>query len=407
MFTEISNIAVMSSEEEYKNNLFKFDLQSFLEDHKGSGSLQLKKTFPATYKLLASQLALYPKAMEKLPHFTSKFCYLTSKSYEQSSSEVMAKLKASLYNGDILIDLSGGLGIDDIAFSGSFKNVISVDTDKELNLIAEVNFKKLGIKNIERVSAKAEDIIEQDLSADLIYIDADRRVSKTGKKAVILHDSSPCIPVMLNRLFEISKNILLKLSPLVDITYLKKTLHNIKEIRVVSLNNEVKEILVLLDSAFSEEAEIFAVNVHANGKIQQFSSKHSNKNDISNSDDQKYFFEPAASLVKTGLVKQYADFAGLNPVAANNIYHTTGILPAELFGRVFIIVNQMPFAKSSFRKYLQDNNIVKANISARNFPVKPDEIKKTFKLSDGGDAYFFFTTGTQKNKLVYHCRKIK
>ncbi|MEO8513969.1 MAG: hypothetical protein ABI543_10445 [Ignavibacteria bacterium] len=407
MFTDFSNIAVMSYEEEYKNNLFKFDLQSFLKNYEGYSSIQLKKEFPGTYKLLAAQLSLYSKAIDKLPLFTSKFCFMTSKAYEQSSSEAMARYKASLFKGNTLIDLSGGLGIDDIAFSRSFNNVMSIDSDEELNLLTEINLKKLGIKNIERITAKAEDFIAQDISADLLYIDADRRVTKTGKKAVTLHDSSPNIPVILSRLFEISPNILLKLSPLVDITYLKKALPNVKEIRVVSLNYEVKEILVSLDPSFNEEPVVIAVNVSINGKIQQFSSNHTIIENNSETGQQKYFFEPASSLIKAGLVKEYADYSGLLPITANNIYHTTGKLSDNLLGRMFSIVHQMPFGKSSFRKYLLESNIIKANISTRNFPVKPEELKKTFKLSDGGDEYFFFTTGDKRSKLVYHCRKIE
>ena len=397
----------MNSREEYKNNLLKFDLQSFLENYKGYSSVKLKKDFPATYKLLASQLALYTKATQKLPLFTSKSCYLTTKAYEQSSSEALANYKASLYSGSTLIDLTGGLGIDDIAFSGSFKKVFSVDIDEELNLIAEVNFKKLDIINIERVTAKAEDYIQRDVSADIIYIDADRRLTRSGKKAITLHDSSPDIPAMLNRLLEISGIILLKLSPLVDITYLKRSLPNVKVVRVVSLNNEVKEILVSLDSSCNAEPEVIAVDISVSGKIKQFSSTYNIRDNSSEVKNKKYFFEPAPSLIKAGLINKYADYSGLNMVAVNNVYLTSGKLPVDFFGRVFSIVNILPFGKSSFRKYLLESNITKANISSRNFPVKPEEIKKVFKLTDGGNEYFFFTIGDKKNKCVYHCRKVQ
>jgi len=188
----------MSSPEEYKNNLLKFDLQSFLKDYAGASSLNLKKAFPDNYKLLAAQLALYPKANTKMPKFTSNYCYLTSKSYEQSSSEALAQYKASLFEGETLLDLSGGLGIDDIAFSTKFKRVVSIDSDSELNLIADVNFCKLGIQNIERITANAEDYINNVISADLVYIDADRRAVQSGKKSVTLHNSSPNILQMLN-----------------------------------------------------------------------------------------------------------------------------------------------------------------------------------------------------------------
>ncbi len=397
----------MNSAEEYKNNLLKFELQSFLKEYYGSTSIQLKKNFPDTYKLLAAQLTLYPKAKDKLPLFISKFCYLTTKSYEQSSSEALANYKASLYSGETLIDLTGGLGIDDIAFSRSFKKVISVDSDKELNMLTKINLKKFGISNIERITSKAEDFIQQDLSADLIYIDADRRLTKSGKKAITLHDSSPDIPAMLNRIFEISGIILLKLSPLIDITYLNKVLPKVKEIRVVSLYNEVKEILVLIDSSFSGEPEVIAIEIPANGKIKQFSSNYPLKDNVSLAEDQNFFFEPSASLIKAGLVKLYADHLDLKPIAENNVYHTADTLPAEPFGRVFSIVDKMPFGKSSFSKFLLESNITKANISSRNIPVKPEEIKKVFNLTDGGNEYFFFTSDNQKNKLVYHCRKIR
>lgn len=397
----------MNSAEEYKNNLLIFDLQSFLKEYYGSTSIQLKKNFPDTYKLLAAQLALYPKAKGKLPMFISKFCYLTTKAYEQASSEAMADYKASLYKGKTLIDLTGGLGIDDIAFSRSFKKVISIELDEELNLLTKINLKKLGISNIERISAKAEDFIQRDTSGDLVYVDADRRLTKSGKKAVTLHDSSPDIPAILNRLFEISGIIMLKLSPLIDIAYLIKALPKVKEIRVVSLYNEVKEILVLIDSSYNAEPEIIAVNISASGKIDEFSSNHNILDNSSETQDQKYFFEPAPSLIKAGLVMKYAGYSGLNRVADNNVYLTSEKLPDDFFGRVFSIVNHMPFGKSSFRKYLLGSNITKANISSRNFPVKPEEIKKVFNLTDGGDEYFFFTSDNQKNKIVYRCKKIR
>jgi hypothetical protein len=402
----IFKYCIMNQDVEYKNNLLKFDLQSFLKECDGLTSIQLKKLYPDTYRVLAVQLALYPKAIHKLPEFTANYCYLTTKSYEQSSSEPTAKYKASLYQGNTLVDLSAGLGIDDIAFSVKFKKIISVDPDSELNLLAEVNFQKLGIGNIERVTARAEDYITHNLSADLIYIDADRRMNKAGKRSVALHDSSPNIPELLNRLFETSTQVLIKLSPLIDITYLKKTLHKIKEIRVISLNNEVKEILVLLDHNITGKTELIAVDIKKDGSVREFSGNTENITSPLLSVNQKYFVEPAASLIKSGLVQQYAEHYGLDILSRNNVFLTTDSLPVDIFGRAFTIINQVPFSKSAFNKYLADTKISQANVSCRNFPVRPDDIKRTFKLSDGGDEYFFFTTDDKKTKLVYHCRKI-
>ena len=406
MLPEITNIAIMSSAEEYKNNLLKFDLQSFLKEYAGKSALKIKKQYPELYNLLAQQPELYPKAIRKLPAFTSKFCFLTRKSFEQASSEKLAEFKASLFKGNKLIDLTGGLGIDDIAFSARFNQIISVDSDDSLNQLAEVNFIKLGINNIKRISAKAEDYIKGNLNADLIYIDADRRTDSSGKRSVTLHGSSPDVMPLMNRLFEISGLVLLKLSPLIDITYLKKNLENIKKIWVVSFENEVKEILVLLEKNYTGMPAVSAIEIQKDSSLKEFSPIEPHFPASPPVNDPVYLFDPAASLIKAGLAENYAAINNLNKISGQGKYFTTGKLRAEYFGRIFRIVAFFPFGKSAVIKYLRENSISNANISASNFPVKPEEIKKTFALKDGGEDYFFFTTNNEKEKLFYHCRKL-
>jgi len=379
---------------------------SFLKDYAGASSLNLKKAFPDNYKLLAAQFTLYPKAILKMPEFTSNYCYLTPKSYEQSSSEALAQYKASLFEGETLFDLSGGLGIDDIAFSTKFKTVVSIDSDSELNLIADVNFCKLDIQNIERITANSEDYINNVISADLVYIDADRRAGQSGKKSVTLHDSSPNVLQMLNRLFEITPQVLIKLSPLTDITYINKNLSNIKEVRVVSLENEVKEILVLLDKNHTGLPLITAVDIQSDGNVKEFSSSEISINETQQEEEQIFFFEPATALVKAGLADNYAANNNIQKISKRGKFYTSAKLPADSFGRVFRIVCHFPFGKSVLAKYLRDCSIQQANVSASNFPVKPEEIKKTFAIKDGGIEYFFFTKNYRNEKLFFHCRKL-
>jgi hypothetical protein len=400
---KIPNIAEMNAETEYKNSLINFDLQTFLKEHEGSSALQLKKKYPALYRILASQLRLYSRASKKLPGMTGAFCYFTSKSYEQSSSEALARYKASLFSGNTMIDLSAGLGVDDIAFSGSFRNIISIDPDRELNLLAEINFRKLFIGNITRISDTAENYIKNEVSADLVYIDADRRSTLQGKKTITLHNSSPDILKMLNRLFEISPKVLLKLSPMADITYLQKTLPFIKEIRVASLDGEVKEILVLMEHNFSSKPVVYAIEIPASGVPMQFPRGHSVNYKETNGS--KYFFEPAPCLTKAGLAGKYADFLRIEPLDSKSVLMQSTALPDNFMGRVFQLVCSIPFSKSEFRKYLQNANISKANVNCRNFPVKPDEVRKMFKLKDGGEDYFFLTLVDGK-KYMFHCRKL-
>ena len=118
----------------------------------------LSHTFNAN--LLIETVSSYKKALYKLPTLASKYCWLPAKSYEQASSELTAFYKSKLEKGNCILDLCGGLGVDDIAFAGQFKKVISLDADEELNEIVKWNFKKLNITNIERISIFAEEYIK-------------------------------------------------------------------------------------------------------------------------------------------------------------------------------------------------------------------------------------------------------
>ncbi len=308
-----------------------------------------------------------------------------------------------MFKGELLIDLTGGLGIDDWAFSKSFNKVISVDNDFMLNELVRINFRKLKLKNIERIDSDSVQFIQQDLKADLIYIDADRRVK--NNKSVTLEDSEPPVLKTLGRFFEISANILLKLSPLIDITYLAKSLHNIEKILVVSSDNEVKEVLVHLNCSYSGTARIKAVDISKYG-LKEYSSFFSDNSKPKISTNGNYFYEPANSIIKSGLVNSYAAPLKLETISKNGVYLLGNIYINDFFGRAFEVITQFPFSKSRFLEYIKDSKISKGNLSKRNFPLTVYELKKLVKIKDGGDDYFFFTQDTAKQKLVYHCRKL-
>ena len=397
----------MNINSEYKNTLLNFDLKSFLKTHTQKDILSLRSKYPVIYRLLSQQVTIYPKAAKKLPSFIANFCWLTSKSYEQASSEILAEYKAGLFSGNTIIDLSAGLGADDAAFSRTFKNVISVDNDEELNFLAALNFKKLGIDNIERINSDALDFIRRNIKADLVYIDADRRTGRhaDSKKSLLLQNSSPPVIEMLPRLFTISGNILLKLSPLADITYIKKTLIGIKKITVVSLDNEVKEILVHLNPAGNENILISAVDIKSNGEIKTFSRPAGNTCSVNYGSGGKYFYVPSPAIIKSGLTAHYAEYSGLYMIGKNSPYLTGLKLINEFSGKTFLILNSFNFSKSAFKNYLKTGNIRSASVAVKNFPLTPDEIKRQFKIKDGGDDYLFFTADNNRKRMVYHCRR--
>lgn len=388
--------------------LSNFDLGLFLIQNKHLKAekflLDNKDNTKELNTLLAQQLVIYPKADNKLPTFTKHNCWFTSKSFEQASSEETAFFKASLFSGLQMLDLSGGLGVDDWAFSNQFKNVISLDPDSYLNELVRENFKKLGVKNIIRLDSVAENYLETTEKVyDLIYLDADRRTEKG--KAFFLDQGKPNYLAIKNLCAKVSSKVLLKLSPMIDLTYLKNTLTNLTKIWVLGDKSEVKEILAYID--FSQpsalETEVVVINnlgksIHfKNTNIQQVTPKSTNQN---------YFFEPHACLIKSNLYKEYATLYSLQLLSGQSLYFTSNHLPNNFMGRAFEMIQMIDFSKAKVKDYLEKCGIKNANISKKNFPIEVDEIRKIFKLKDGGEEYLFFTTNEKGLKVMFHCKKI-
>lgn len=380
---------------EYTKSYNKTQLIMFLRKHYGEQA-----------PFVAEQLELFDKAKKKLPTWVSAGCFFTKKSLEQCSSIPLAGFKATLVKGNILVDLSAGLGVDDVAFLKTFNQVIGVDVDEELNKLVRHNFEKLNLKNIIRFDATAEIFLQENkLPVDVFYIDADRRPSGSTK-TFSLTDATPNVLELVPQLFKNGSEVLLKLSPMVDIAYLHKTFENIKRVIVVGLKNEVKEVLVLLNQEFKTDPhQIEAVQVNDEGEMEfsfslQSTPKHNQVNNLA-----QFFYEPSNMIIKAGLSLDYAYYLGLNIVSKNSHYAIGNWVDAY-FGRSFKIIHQTEFNKSGIKQYLKSIGLSKANVSARNFVSTVDEIRKTFAIEDGGGDYLFFTQDASKNKLFWHCVKV-
>ncbi len=388
--------------------LSNFDLVDFIAKNKQNNASKFilghKGNKNKLIWYLAEQLIVYPKAKHKIPVFVLKYCWFTQKSYEQASSQLSAIFKSKLLSGKTCLDLSGGLGVDDWAFSQTFDKVISIDPDKELNEMVRLNFEKLGIANCERIDSTAEKYLENrnDLF-DLIYLDADRRTS--GKRSFQLSDGAPNYKDLSPRIHSLGKTIMLKLSPLVDIHYLMENFENIKSIMIIGVQHEVKEILVLIEPGNLTYVNIKAVDIDENGYSQSYSGNPTQIIETPVIDSPKCFFEPAATIIKAGLSMAYANSLQLYQLAQNTAFYV-GLNPIKAFmGRQFTIINSFEFGKSKFSEYLKTHQIQKANITRRNFNLSVEYLRKAFKISEGGDDYLFFGTLHNGVKMVYHCRK--
>jgi 16S rRNA G966 N2-methylase RsmD len=361
------------------------------------------KNLDVDFQFFTQQLGLLQKARFKLPTFFNERCIFTTRAFEQCTSEVVAQFKSELFHGHLLLDLTGGLGIDDWAFSKSFSHIISVDADAELNEIAKYNNQLLGIQHIERVTDKGEAFLNLIDHADLIYIDPDRRAD--GSRHVAISKLEPNILALMPQMLAIAKTVAIKLSPLFDILEIKKIFGQVAEIYTIAEHNEVKEVLVVIDKQAAAIKE-FAINLTTT-HLQQFEKTASLAPTLFDARDHyNYFYEPNHALIKSGLWPQY-----IASVQGNILHQLCPFMVSqhliELFhGRTFQLVNMMPYKIKALVKYFKDLGISKAHINRREFPDTVDLIRKKLGLADGGDDYLFFTKTFAGDYVCVHARKL-
>ena len=375
---------------------------------------------------------------KKLPSWSENDELLFPKrlSLEQCSSELTAKYKRTISRNDeeaqcnisenqcrsvgekrTLIDLTGGMGVDTSFLSDNFDETIYVESQAELCELAEHNFKVLK-KNIRVVNAKAEDFLTQCGEVDCIYLDPARR-DEYGRKMVSLHDCSPDVAELQDLIFEKSKTLMVKLSPMLDIDIIKKELKNIKEIHVVAVKNECKELLVLCQqttdngqqtscnnqlSAVSHQ--LSAVDLRENWRF-NFTEEEENEAVVSFADEiGKYLYEPGVACMKAAPFKLLSQRFNIKKLHRNSHLYTSDELVYDFPGRIFEVINVVNFdkkAKKMLSQQTTDNRqqtLSKVSIAVRNFPLSADELRKQLGFKDGDDFYVFGTTMKGEKKVL-------
>ncbi|MET2984959.1 THUMP-like domain-containing protein [Aureibaculum conchae] len=351
-----------------------------------------------TIQELVGQIEAKKKAKQKLPTwFSSKNIYYPNKiNIEQTSSEITANYKANLIKGQQIIDITGGFGIDSFAFAKRFETVTHCEINKELSDIANHNFKTLCVKNGKTINA--DGIIhlkEKNQQYDWIYIDPSRRNDAKGK-VFLLEDCTPNVPKHLETSFQYSDNIMVKVSPMLDISSAVSELDYVKEIHVIAIQNEVKELLFLLKKGYNKTIHTKTINFTKN-KRQTFSSDRVKKNEPANlSKPLHYIYEPNSAILKAGLFNEVSHQLKIPKLNINSHLYTSNEL-IEFPGRVFKIVNQLPYNLKDLKKALPNQ---KANITTRNFPETVAQIRKKTKIKEGGSHYLFFTKDTNERLIV-------
>ncbi|MDN3644218.1 class I SAM-dependent methyltransferase [Lutimonas halocynthiae] len=389
------------------NKLLHKDVQQFIDDHLKTDLPQLIfKGSPfadITIQELAEQILAKSKSRSKLPTWfaTDNIYYPKSLSIEQTSSELTAEYKSSLIAGDTLIDLTGGFGVDSYCFSKKIKQVTHCELDAELSKIAADNFKVLAQNNVTCLNKNGiEELAENETVYDWIYADPSRR-NELNSKVFKLEDCLPDIGQHLGLLLKRSDQIMIKLSPLLDISLTIKSLNFVKEIHIIAVKNEVKELLILIENKYIGPSKLKTINIVKNS-LQTFEGYFPSNTTATLAAPKKYLYEPNAAILKSGLFNEVSSELAIDKLNFNSHLYTSERL-IEFPGRRFHIESISKYNKKLLKKKYQFKS---ANITTRNFHDSVAQIRKKTGFKDGGNDFLFFTTDHQDNAIVIHCRKV-
>ncbi|MGB5376473.1 THUMP-like domain-containing protein [Muriicola sp.] len=389
-------------------NILNTGVQVFINNNLNTDILSVLLSRPTfegiSQKELVQQLESKNKARTKLPTWYNSpgIFYPPKLHIEQTSSEITARYKSALVAGKTLADLTGGFGVDSYFFSQKISKIIHCELSAELSEIAAHNFSILGISNVETHNADGIEFLKKHTQVlDWIYLDPGRR-DDSRNKVYKLEDCTPNILMYLDLLFRHSKNILLKTSPLLDITAGLTALKGVQEIHVIAVQNEVKELLwVLKNQEVPRELPIKSINITNKGnEVFNFVWEEEKQATSEFSHPLRYLYEPNAAILKTGAFKSLGVHLGIQKLQEHTHLYTSEEL-IEFPGRTFEILEVIPYNNKNMRAFKG----VKANVTIRNFPESVSKLRKDYKILDGGEGYFFFTTDYKDDRILIRCRK--
>lgn len=388
------------------------EIKQFIEEHENDDinklALQSKRYLDLDIPFIIKQISGRQIAKNKIPSWYNNDDILYTKhlSLEQASSEATAKYKADLHQGESMVDLTGGMGVDFSFIAHRFEKATYVEQQQELAEIAAHNMSALGLNHTVVKNEDSVEYLKNMGHVDLIYIDPARRDS-VGRKTVSIEDCTPNLKDIDELLAERASTTMIKLSPMLDITSAMRDIKNIADIHVVSVNNECKELLFIKQKSPSTKTDIHAVNIKNDNTSDHFlfSKEEEEQLNIQYTDRLgKYLYEPNSSIIKAGGYKSIADRYSLRKLHRNSHLYTSDEFLPDFHGRKFEVTTIFTLNKKDLKEYLK--NISQANITVRNFPLSVEEIRKRTKLKDGGDVYIFASTLADEKKVLILCRKL-
>ncbi|MEJ8801027.1 THUMP-like domain-containing protein [Pontibacter sp. H249] len=392
--------------------LFTPEEKKFIQEHlhqdPATLMLQAKRYPQLPMQELVQQIQARQKASQKLTTWAQNpdVIFPVTLSVEQSSSEATAAYKASLVKGELLIDLTGGFGVDSLYFARQFKQVVHLEQNQELQQIAAHNFKLLGADNIQSINIPAE-VFLRDYSgqAEVIYLDPARRGNRE-EKLHLLQDCEPDVLHLLPQLLQKANAVLLKTSPMLDIEQALEQLTHVEQVWVVAVQNEVKEVLYLLSPKAPAPANVTRTVVNLLNQVEPqvltFTKTAEEAATPHYADPQDFVYEPNAAILKAGAFRYLGQKYNLSKLHPNSHLYTSAILIPDFPGRSFRCNTTCRYNKKELMRHLPAK---KANITVRNFPESVADIRRKTGIKEGGDIYLFFTTDMHQKPVVLVCQK--
>ncbi|GIJ92933.1 hypothetical protein CAPN002_01510 [Capnocytophaga stomatis] len=343
-------------------------------------------------KYLAQQIIGRNTASKKFPFLNQPdILFPPQLNLEQASSQQTGEFKSVGMQGKRFLDLTCGLGIDAFFLSENFEEVHLVEQNPELLKLVQHNWLILGRKANFHQQSLHEFLEKNSEKFDLIFIDPARR-DENNKKKFLLEELSPNLLEIQSALWKITDRILIKLSPLIDLKYLLSALSNIERIDIVAVKNEVKEVLVLQNQHKTDNKILCrCVNLGSNEPMFSFFFEDAENVAISFSAPKEYIYIPNNSLLKSGAFNLISKYFGLQKLHPNTHLYTSEQINLNFPGRIL---------KSEVISTKSIEKGGKYNIISKNHPLSADEIKKKYKLKDGGNKYLIFTQSNKGKEVI-------
>lgn len=356
-----------------------------------------------TIQELAEQILCKSKCIHKLPSYfqTSNIYYPKTVNIEQTSSEATAHYKSLLVDGKSLIDLTGGFGVDSLYFARQIQQITHCEIDTELSEIVKYNLSLMGTKNIHCENVDGISYLEKEgVNYDWIYVDPSRR-NEQQTKVFKLEDCQPDIALHLDTLMNYTDNVMIKLSPFLDIHATINKLKFVKEVHVIAVKNEVKELIIIIKKGYTGDCKLTAMNIKTAGN-DLFEGTFPSDKKPTFSLPRTYLYEPNAAILKAGLFNEVSFKLKVDKLHINSHLYTSEKL-IKFPGRCFEIVAVYKYNKKQLKKYFTAK---KANITTRNFNETVAQIRKKTGIKEGGNDYLFFTKDLEEKAIIIHCIKV-